>query len=460
MPFFHEHFPFVWICGGAPHRYNTEAMDRSSSRKNPGYSRRRESIEDHVAQARRCGDRLGIAWTRKLGSRPFVEDLIKRHVVDGPCPAGAKAVGPGIAQRFRPRDLRALLEVLRLKSRGATHRKTWILQLWLRGRDYELDVVREALRSEIQRVVTNIRAIFSKTDRFTGPFERRFRGAHGRATSSKYDEALKIMSALIVQPTELQSLDIDVDAIAKLLTEDSDASTDELAALLRESIEAAKAGVQLNDETNLRWSEIARQLPGGKELLELMSLDPSRATDMVNHAHGAIDDGFGVSNLVRTAQECTDEQLLRARRWHQAIRFNMMGPPPSEADLASLAPEHRRVAEWLYANDMMMRQFIRQGPDVSTLIFGIILNDEMPAKTPDWNRKRVDVSALLKHIRDKTPRQELRRSKRSNTLRYKSARVLQRCCRTLKGHASSCNRAARPPRMAKTPERSSGFMVG
>jgi hypothetical protein len=77
-----------------------------------------------------------------------------------------------------------------------------------------------------------------------------------------------------------------------------------------------------------------------------------------------------------------------------------MGEARGLLNPTQLNSEQRKFAEWLLADDALLRSLIRQGPDDSTLVFGIILNDERPASTPDWNRKRPDIGGLLEHLRN------------------------------------------------------------
>ncbi len=201
-------------------------------------------------------------------------------------------------------------------------------------------------------------------------------------------------------------MDIDVASIAQLLSEDTSISADEFASLLQTSIDATRAGRPTDERTNLRLTEIMCQLPGGEAFVKMATVDPGSLTTIVNRMHGAVDDGFGVSGFVRAVEKCTDEELLRARRWHQAIRFNKMASVRRSLKLDSLTEEQRQAAEFLFANDAMLRKCIRSGPDESVLVFAAILNDEVPAKAPNWKRTMPNVNTLMKQLRDGPPRAE------------------------------------------------------
>jgi hypothetical protein len=131
---------------------------------------RRESIEDHIATARAC---LRRAHVEADATRAWVRDLAHEGMIDGPR-SSPKAAGCGRRERFAPSDYGDLMETMRLRAEGAIHRSTWLVWLWLRGRDFPLAIVREALPTDLRRNLSKMRRQFAPTGRDTEPFTVKF----------------------------------------------------------------------------------------------------------------------------------------------------------------------------------------------------------------------------------------------------------------------------------------------
>lgn len=181
---------------------------------------RRESIEDHLATAAFRFPQLA-AETAGRSRRDWVRDLIQQKLFDGPYPVD-KSSGPGRGGRFAPRDYRALIEILSLRQRGAKHRRTWLVWLWLRGRDYPLGDVRAAAAADVAGTLKTLLAELNPSGRSTEPFVVKYRRnvARKRAESPFPDLGglEEYLAALMVRPHEAAQMSINPNDVAAMMS--------------------------------------------------------------------------------------------------------------------------------------------------------------------------------------------------------------------------------------------------
>jgi len=180
---------------------------------------RRESIEDHLATA---AFRFPHQAAETVGRsrRAWVRDLVRQKLFDGPYPVD-KSSGPGRGVRFAPRDYHALLEILSLCQRGVKHRRTWLVWLWLRGRDYPLGDVRAAVAADVAATLKVLRAELNPSGRSTEPFVVKYRRnvAAKRAESPFPDLGglEEYLAALMMRPHEAAQMSIDLNDVAAMM---------------------------------------------------------------------------------------------------------------------------------------------------------------------------------------------------------------------------------------------------
>ncbi len=367
-----------------------------SSRKNPVYSPpRRESIEDHleVLQTRRKW--LGIVWNPKLATPDFIRSLIKKKIIAGPRHEGGKAEGPGVRSRFAPRDYRDLIEVIRLKSRGVTRRKAWILHLWLRGHEYPMLRVRDALLSETRRRVTATMREIAPTGRFTRKFVRRARRASPELAKPGY-EILALCYALMTRPSEIQNVEIDAEGLAGFICEDTSTPTSDALPLIESLVTAIRAGAtSIDPEVESGLISLFQGSPYGRRALETIKNHPN-PEGILNRLHGMFADNRGHSRLLNAIERATEQDLLRARAWHNFIRRVSLSAV--RASLAEVSADERRRLELMLEMLVDFRRLMFAGPDVEAYLFMLFVDDEIPAAPPDL-RRPVDADAVLRMLK-------------------------------------------------------------
>jgi hypothetical protein len=244
---------------------------------------------------------------------PFVEDLIRRKLINGPEPV-QKRDGRGRGQRFKPRDYRDLLELIRLKLGGVKHRSAWLFQLWLRGHEYPIEDVRRALIGEVQVAIHSVMTDFAPTGRFTEPFgvkfARRVRGAQG---DNEISDFLEPLVAKMMRPGAIAEITPSVDRMTAELAALSGVDGFRLRAAVAELVEGLKGNTGISSDSQGTLSRAFSATSFGP-LFDLMRAAKSADfAKMQAGLEGALDDGSGSSKLV-DALRCAGEQKLREVR--------------------------------------------------------------------------------------------------------------------------------------------------
>jgi hypothetical protein len=359
---------------------------------------RRESIDDHLATARLRYPEL--AKNEGGGSRPWVRDLIRREVIGAPY-AVKKHIGRGQGIRFSPPDYRALLEILLLRARGHNHRRTWLVWLWLRGREYPLERVRAAAVDDVSVHLKTIRAELNPTGRSTEPFVTKYRRnvAPGRADSPFPDLGAleEPLAALMLRPHEAGQIPIDLAKLAALSSEvfdvDQDVMSDAFRALSAASPEDVQSAV-------LKFAEVLPAGPGRTIIEHLAQADPAAIAQPPQLA-GLLDDGRGNSTLLVALDAATDDQLRNARREIQLLRTGRF--ERAVRDMATSAPAEQAEVLLLFADwARMQRHLYRGNPALAAYLFCVHVQGD-GAPIPVLMRSPVDANAVLKSLRDQMP---------------------------------------------------------
>lgn len=223
------------------------------SEKNPGCSptsprppRRRESIADHLAGARKRVTLRGDGWTDKLATPAFVADLIKKEIIDGP-QSLQKTIGVGKAQRFRPWEYRDLLDIINLKSQGIKHRSAWVAHLWLRGHDYPIERFLAALLKEVKAFRKTALEDFAPNGRlstksFSQRFDERVRKRPEDSLAPETTDIFEPFAALMMRPQAIGEVMVDMPSAAEFVQSMFPNKIDGLEETLTELFDAFKPG--------------------------------------------------------------------------------------------------------------------------------------------------------------------------------------------------------------------------
>ncbi len=354
---------------------------------------RRESIEEHIATAKAYLRRDGVVAN---ATRAWVRDLVREGIIDGP-QSGPKAAGRGRRERFSPRDYGDLIETMRLRSGGAIHRSTWLVWHWLRGRDYPIPIVREALATDLRRNLSEIRRQFAPTGRDTEPFITKFRRniAPQRAQSPFPDlgPLSEPLAALMFRPSEAKNVPLDLDSLVEFAAEALGLD----ARQFRTAIDAGYASPQTDTATALRAFSDALPESDFAALVRTFAEVVPREVKMPNLV-GMLDDGFGHSNLEHALDRATDDELRRIRTIVRSIRTGQFEIEVRSAQVT--VPSNGGIAlNWLGNWARLQRLLLRLNPAQNAGIFCSYLAADGPP-IPIELRQRLDVDLLLRALRD------------------------------------------------------------
>jgi hypothetical protein len=356
---------------------------------------RRESIDDHLATAASRFPELA-AGTADRSRRAWVRDLVRERLIDAPYPVG-KCAGPGQGVRFAPRDYRALLEILSLRQRGIKHRRTWLVWLWLRGREYALDDVRAAAARDFAATRKTILAELNPSGRSTESFVTKYRRnvAPHRADSPfpHLGGLEEFLIAYMVRPYEAAQMPIDLNDIAALMSSAFDVTESDM----RRAIQNLAATPP--EHSQCAFADFAAVLPMGTErtMFELLAkADPAELPRPPQIA-GMIDDGRGHSTLLAALNTASDLQLSKARRRIQLLRTGRFEHELRQAAVS--APEADAQVMLFFADWARSQRLIHRGnPLMAAYLLAVdIHSDGTQAEIPI--RSPINVNALLEALR-------------------------------------------------------------
>jgi hypothetical protein len=357
---------------------------------------RRESIEEHLATAAFRFPELS-AGTADRSRRAWVRDLVRQRLIDAPYKLG-KRIGPGQAVRFAPRDYRAMLEILSLRQRGIRHRRTWLVWLWLRGRDYPLEDVRKAAAADFAATRKTVLAELNPSGRSTESFVTKYRrNVVPRRVGSPFPDLGGLEESLIahmVRPHEAAQIPIDLNNIASLMSAALGvADTD-----MRDAIQ--KLAMTPPEQSQRALADFAAVLPSGaaRTIFELFAnAEPPELPESPQLA-GLIDDGRGNSTLLAALNSASGEQLCKARRQVQLLRT---GRFERELRLAALSvPDADAQVMLLFADWARLQRLIHRGnPLMAAYLLAVHIHSDC-SQAEIAIRSPIDVNALLKAFRD------------------------------------------------------------
>jgi hypothetical protein len=339
---------------------------------------RRESIDDHLAVARSRVRLPGDGWTESLATRPWVESLFP-DVISGPEQV-KKRSGPGQGRRFRPRDYRDLLRVIRLKARGVKHHDDWIAHLWLWGRDYPIDRVRNTFSTVVAGLARQSLLDLAPTQRlrpekFSAKYDRRVRQRPEGLIFQEGVDVLEPFVAFAFGPEFARHVKPDVAKMAAFLAEGSDCSAEELEPAIDELITTMKENKQqLSSEANQRlWKLVSSSLPSS--LLHMLLSAPAVAE--FQHSFQAVPGTLGTfgkrSTILESLHLATEEQWHRARRMFTSIWSGNVELMLSEI-AEDIPPEDKPLLEFLSAGGNIQRRMATQAPWLRLHLFSLHLH--------------------------------------------------------------------------------------
>ena len=360
------------------------------SEKNPGWSptaprppRRRESIADHLAGARKRVKLRGQPWTDKLASPAFVADLIKHGIINGP-KSIPKKFGSGNAQRFEPRDYRDLLKIVNLKSQGIKHRSSWIVHLWLSGREYPMENLRAALLKEVKSIRKNALDDFAPRGRLsTGVFAKRLNERIRR--DGHYDETPQIFAAiatLMMRPQEAGNVtpagSQTLDFLIGLAPIEGSGLSPELVKFL----ETIKNGNPIGADMGQRIESFVQQTPtdGILRSVQANAELQKQFTELPARLRGVLDDGRNgneTSALIDTIKKAPSAAFYSARTWFRAIRNGKIEHLLSN-DIRDATPSEIDFIETLITVAGTQRNIIRTNPTLAIHIFSTFVHTQLP----------------------------------------------------------------------------------
>jgi hypothetical protein len=356
---------------------------------------RRESIEDHLTTAAFRFPHLA-AETAGRSRRAWVRDLVRRKLFDGPYPVD-KSSGPGRGVRFAPRDYRALLEILSLRQRGVKHRRTWLVWLWLRGRDYPLVDVRAAAAADVAATRKAMLAELNPSGRSTEPFVVKYRRnvAPQRADSPFPDLGGldEYLAALMVRPHEAAQMSINMDDLAAMMSIAFDVPDTEMREAFRKLTAAPP------EQSQQAFRDFVDLVPLGPMRTMFEALANSEPADLPQPPQlaGLLDDGRGRSALLVALKSASDEQVSRARREIQLLRTGTFESELRQA--AEGAPEADAQVLLFWADWARSQRLLYRGnPQLASYFLAIHIHGEAtPADIPI--RSPIDVDAVLRAFR-------------------------------------------------------------
>jgi hypothetical protein len=304
---------------------------------------RRESIFDHLEVARSRWAAAYPAWPEDSITVAFVEDLLREKIINGPEPVQKREVR-GKGQRFKPRDYRELLEVIRLKLGSMKHRSGWLFHLWLRGHEYPIEDVRRALVDEVQVTIRTIMKDLAPTGRFTEPFGVKF-DRRVRRVAGEDDVISDFMEPLVAKMVRPNGITEITPNIGRMATELAAIGTIDVTALqqaLTDFVAALKGSSSVSAESFTTLTSAFRSTPFGHMFDLMMSASVTDMQQMETAMHGAIDDGTGRSKLVDAIREAPESKLQAVRRLWAAIRSGFL--ETSLSQWLPSCPSHLRPA--------------------------------------------------------------------------------------------------------------------
>lgn len=358
--------------------------------------RRRESIDDHLTSARRA---LAPYCTVPIdGSRELVRDLVRNKLIAHTYEVHKRA-GRGRGRRFKPADYRDLMEILRLRADGHVHRRRWLIWLWLRGRSFPLDRVRDALTAEIAAHTKTILAQLHPTGRLTEDLLTKYRrNIGGKKSQTRFPDIGnldEVMAMLMLRPHDAANVPVDTEAFVRLASETL-------------GIDEAVMRKGFNDFGPASGKDMATATAAFAQLMPdratravfagLAQAGPS-ALSGIDALAGLIDDGTGRSALLPALTAATDAQLLAARREVRFVRTGILedafrktvGELEHADEIALLA----FAADWARTQ----RHLHRGNPAYAAYLSCIqVKANGEPIPLPP--RRTIDVNALLRRLRD------------------------------------------------------------
>jgi hypothetical protein len=363
---------------------------------------KRESIEDHLAVIERRATRLGIKWVPRLATRAFILDLIKRKIINGPQPAGPKQNSFGTSQRFSPRDYRDLLEVIQLKSRGVLHRRSWIIHLFLRGHEYDIEVVRRSLIGEVEQMNDTVSADFAPTGRWTESFGVKYDRRVRKREEDEFINILEPAAALMLRPSAIGEIGTDPSVIAAEVAEMLEIDRAEVEPVIRSLLDATKTNSLVPAEVMQKLFDLlGRKLPPElmKMYFEGSDDQPPPIVSIAARVYGKVDDGSGRSRMVETISAAPESAFRKARKWNQLIfRSGLLERIPETA--RAEAPELGAWLDIVPDQARYMRMTARKNPWVAVQYFAELVADEVPPNMDFTSKKPLDSRMLLDALRD------------------------------------------------------------
>ena len=305
----------------------------------------------------------------------FVEDLVKKEIINGPKPAGAKRHGRGIAQRFMPRDYRDLFEVIVLKLSGIKHRDAWVFQLWLRGREFPTKEVRRAIIAELHPIVEKAKKDIAPTLRWTEPFGKKYdRRVRANASADDLVDLLEVVAALMIRPEAVTEVTPDANKISATLASAANVPLQQVKGFVEELVAATKEGRSVDPSAADAFHEVMQRSRLGSVYSTIMPALKAQSDEIVKSLTGAFDDGAGRSGLVDAVRGSSDDQLLRTREIYRMTRSRHLEPclqQNKEACPQAILP----LFEVVSAMTAAQRSLIRFNPKLSAQVFATYLRD-------------------------------------------------------------------------------------
>lgn len=324
----------------------------------------------------------GAGWTDKLASPSWVEDLIREDIIGGPYPV-RKIEGRGVGQRFSPRDYRDLLRTLTLKSHGVNRHSAWIAHLWLAGRDIPISRVRDAFRTEAQRVAKGALKDFAPRERlYTEPFgkkyERRIRARKGQSLYPELTDIIEPMAAFGISKRFLSQIATKPEDITRLITEVTGFSANDLSTAIAEMISSLKEGRPPSPDAQQEMQHFI-ELVAREQGLEVI-LQSQEFAEAAAQAPANLEGILGTfsvkqpSTLLRTISAATDRQWHITRGMFTAVCSGQLERAFSGA-LAEATPEHQQLLQLSLSATRQQRELARGTPWVRLHLFVHYLHD-------------------------------------------------------------------------------------
>jgi hypothetical protein len=283
---------------------------------------------------------------------------------------------------------------MRLRACDAGHRSTWIVWLWLRGRDFPLRRVRPALIADLERQFGAFRKELSPTGRFQEPFVTKYRRniAPKREASPfvSLGSLEEPLAAIMMRPQAVAEIAVDMDAVAVMMAqilgvEEADARN-ALQGMARAAnpSELVSPVAALTDDAMIHG---ALSLIGSADGFD----------QVLPNLTGMIDDGRGGSTLLAAIRDATDNELLRARGRIRGVRTGEFERALHAAFL-QLPAEARPQVEFMLRYARSQRILMTGNPLLGAYLFAIAVHGYATNERAPIPRL-VDANAVLRYLR-------------------------------------------------------------